>query len=98
MSQPDNAEREPTAAVAVPEACQGCRGQLPRATPVEVEDMATQPLEKLIRKAQMAQKMLNDVMEQIQKQQQQQESLPTKTKSKHHRSGGAPVRGIAIVS
>ncbi|XP_017096245.2 uncharacterized protein [Drosophila bipectinata] len=97
MSQPDNAEREQTAAVAMPEACQGCRGQLPRATPVEVEDMASPPLEKLIRKAQMAQKMLSDVMEQLQKQQ-QQESPSKKSKSKQHRSEGAPVRGIAIVS
>ncbi|KAI8041625.1 hypothetical protein M5D96_005890, partial [Drosophila gunungcola] len=60
-----------TAANPVPKACQGCRGQVPRATPVEVEDMATPSLEKLIRKANVAQKMLNDVMKQIQKQQQE---------------------------
>ncbi|XP_070071275.1 uncharacterized protein [Drosophila takahashii] len=90
MSQSDNAAREQTAANPVPEACQGCRGQLPRATPVEVEDMATPSLEKLIRKANMAQKMLNDVMKQIQKQQESQASTK-ETKSKHRSSEGVPV-------
>ncbi|XP_017042995.1 uncharacterized protein LOC108089328 isoform X2 [Drosophila ficusphila] len=91
MSQSDNAAREQTAAIAVPEACQGCSGQLPRATPVEVEDMATPSLEKLIRKANMAQKMLDDVMRQIQKQQQESQESPSKeSKTKHHSSKGVP--------
>ncbi|XP_039486599.1 arginine/serine-rich coiled-coil protein 2 isoform X2 [Drosophila santomea] len=89
MSQSDNVAREQTAASAVPEACQGCRGQLPRATPVEVEDMATPSLERLIRKANMAQKMLNDVMKQIQ----QESQLSTKeSSSKHHSSDGGKRR------
>ncbi|XP_033158795.1 uncharacterized protein LOC117140137 isoform X2 [Drosophila mauritiana] len=92
MSQYDNVAREQTAANAGPEACQGCRGQVPSATPVEVEDMATPSMERLIRKANMAQKMLNDVMKQIQKQQQQESQLSIKeTKSKHRSSDGVPV-------
>ncbi|XP_016987054.2 uncharacterized protein LOC108050076 isoform X2 [Drosophila rhopaloa] len=99
MSQSDNAAREQTAANPVPEACQGCRGQLPRATPVEVEDMATPSLEKLIRKANMAQKMLNDVMKQIQKQQQKESQVSAKeTKSKHRSSDGVPVPAIVTAS
>ncbi|XP_043649326.1 uncharacterized protein LOC122617506 isoform X2 [Drosophila teissieri] len=99
MSQSDNAAREQTAAIAVPEACQGCRGQLPRATPVEVEDMATPSLERLIRKANMAQKMLNDVMKQIQQQQQQESQLSTKeSRSKHRSSDGVLVLAIATAS
>ncbi|XP_017128157.1 RNA-binding motif protein, X-linked 2 isoform X1 [Drosophila elegans] len=92
MSQSDNAAREQTAANPVPEACQGCRGQLPRATPVEVEDMATPSLEKLIRKANMAQKMLNDVMKQIQKQQQESQVSAKEPKSKHLTSDGGKRR------
>jgi len=92
MSQSDNAAREQTAANPVPEACQGCRGQLPRTTPVEMEDMvATPSLENLIRKANMAQKMLNDVMKQIQKEQVSQDSTK-ETKSKHRSSEGGKSR------
>ncbi|XP_016955274.1 uncharacterized protein LOC108028131 isoform X2 [Drosophila biarmipes] len=98
MSQSDNAAREQTAANPVPEACQGCRGQLPRTTPVEVEDIAATPsLEKLIRKANMAQKMLNDVMRQIQKQQESQVSTK-KTKSKLRSSDGVPVPAVVTAS
>nr|XP_036672139.1 uncharacterized protein LOC118877436 isoform X2 [Drosophila suzukii] len=98
MSQSDNAAREQTAANPVPEACQGCRGQLPRTTPVEVEDMvATPSLENLIRKANMAQKMLNDVMKQIQKEQESQDSTK-KTKSKHRSSKGVPVPATVTAS
>ncbi|KAH8322969.1 RNA-binding motif protein, X-linked 2 isoform X1 [Drosophila kikkawai] len=90
MSQSDNAAREQTAANPMPEACQGCRGQLPRSTPVEVEDMAASPsIEKLIRKATMAQKMLTDVMKQLQKQQESQVSRKdTKPKAIRSSEGG----------
>ncbi|XP_017021165.1 uncharacterized protein [Drosophila kikkawai] len=99
MSQSDNAAREQTAANPMPEACQGCRGQLPRSTPVEVEDMAASPsIEKLIRKATMAQKMLTDVMKQLQKQQESQVSRKD-TKPKAIRSSeGVPVPATATAS
>ncbi|XP_017070740.1 uncharacterized protein LOC108107663 isoform X2 [Drosophila eugracilis] len=97
MSQSDNAAREQTAPISVPEACQGCRGQLPRSAPVEVEDMATPSLEKLIRKANMAQKMLNDVMKQIQKEQESQVANKG-TKPKHRSSDGVPVPAIVTAN
>ncbi|KAH8380486.1 hypothetical protein KR009_011052 [Drosophila setifemur] len=100
MSQPDNAAREQIAtnevAVSVPEACKGCRGQLPRATAVEVEDLANTHLEKLIRKANMAQKMLNEVLEQLQHQQQESQCGQVKEKKSRHRSssrGKRPHKG-----
>ncbi|XP_022216767.2 RNA-binding motif protein, X-linked 2 [Drosophila obscura] len=89
MSQPDSVESKQTA----PKEYRDCSGQLPHATPVEVEDMGTLPLNKLIRKAKIAQKMLEDVMKQLQNQQASPESQRDgqhrrEIKSKHRHSAG----------
>ncbi|XP_034655559.1 arginine/serine-rich coiled-coil protein 2 [Drosophila subobscura] len=79
MSKPDSVERKQTA----PHECIDCSGRLPHPNPVEVEDMGTPALEKLIRKANIAQKMLEDVLMHLQKQQ-----ATENTKSKHRPSAG----------
>ncbi|SPP76235.1 RNA-binding motif protein, X-linked 2 [Drosophila guanche] len=76
-----------------PHECIDCSGQLPHPNPVEVEDMGTPALEKLIRKANIAQKMLEDVLKQLQKQQATEETRRDgkhrrETKSKHRPSTG----------
>ncbi|XP_001353452.2 RNA-binding motif protein, X-linked 2-like isoform X1 [Drosophila pseudoobscura] len=81
MSQPNSVESKQAA----PQECRDCSGKQPPATSVEVEDMGTPALEKLIRKANIAQKMLQDVLKQLEKQQVTPESRRDGKHRREHR-------------
>ncbi|XP_064545855.1 uncharacterized protein LOC135433631 [Drosophila montana] len=89
MSHADNTPSEPAESRGPPKACRGCRGLQPRPALVDVEDMGKSGVEKLIRKAKVAQRMLTDIMEELTKlQASQRYPREGKQKSKFLRGSG----------
>lgn len=67
MSQADKAPGESVAAAAAasrgpPKACSGCSGLLPRPKLLDLEDMGSLALEKLVRQSNMARQLLAGLM------------------------------------
>lgn len=67
MSQADKAPGESAAAPASkgpPKACRGCSGLLPRLKLMDLEDMGSLALERLVRRSNIAQQVLAGLMKQ----------------------------------
>lgn len=67
MSQADKAPGKTAAAAASkgpPKACRGCSGLLPRTKLVDLEDMGSLALEKLVRRSNITQQVLAALMRQ----------------------------------
>ncbi|XP_030239276.1 uncharacterized protein LOC108650322 [Drosophila navojoa] len=76
-----------------PKACRGCSGLQPGSGLMDVEDMGNLGLERLRRKANIAQQMLTDVMEQLTKLQPSHRH-PTESKQKFNSLRGFNRRSI----
>ncbi|XP_023168190.2 uncharacterized protein LOC111597624 [Drosophila hydei] len=81
MSPANSSPGEQSKARGPPKACRGCSGLQPGSGLMDVEDMGNLGLEWLRRKANIAQQMLTDIMEQLTKLQPSHRH-PTESKQK----------------